>query len=79
MTSKPEYGQDLDARLCELEIRLAFAEELLESLNQTVVRQQAEMDAMRRRMDMLQQRIESVHLEDGTSPQRTAVEIPPHY
>jgi SlyX protein len=79
MTSKPEYGQDHDARLCELEIRLAFSEELLESLNQTVVRQQAEMDAMRRRMDMLQQRLESVHLEDGASPQRTAVEIPPHY
>jgi len=79
MTSKPENGPDHDARLCELEVRLAFAEELLESLNATVVRQQGEIDAMRRRADVLQQRLESVLLDDGASAQAAAIEIPPHY
>lgn len=79
MTSNPASGTDHDKRLCELEIRLAFAEELLESLNRTVVRQQGEMDALRRRMEMLQQRLESVLHDDDSAAQRTAVEIPPHY
>ena len=38
----------MDARLTELEVKLTYAEDLLDVLNQTVYRQQEEIDAMRR-------------------------------
>jgi len=34
----------MDARLNELEAKLAFAEDMIETLNQTVIRQQGQLD-----------------------------------
>ena len=39
---------DLEARVAELEVKLGFAEDLIDSLNQTVFRQQERLDLMER-------------------------------
>ena len=65
-----------ESRLTELETKLAFAEDLLETLNHTVVRQQAQLDSMQQQLRLLHQQLQEA-LPDETRPPRD--EIPPHY
>jgi SlyX protein len=66
-----------ESRITELETKLAFAEDLLETLNQTVVRQQGQIDLMQQQIRLLHQRLqETVTDDDARSPRE---EIPPHY
>jgi SlyX protein len=46
-----------ESRLTELETKLAFAEDLLETLNQTVIRQQGQLDSMQQQLRLLHQRL----------------------
>lgn len=71
--SVPAWAQ---ARLTELETKLAFAEDLLETLNQAVIRQQAQIDLMQGQLRLLHQRMKDALPEDARSPRD---EIPPHY
>lgn len=68
----------MEDRLTELEIKLAFQDELLESLSQTVARQQQEIELLQAQMRLLYQQMNKAN--DGTAtgagPQH---EIPPHY
>ncbi|OZA14045.1 MAG: SlyX protein [Hydrogenophilales bacterium 17-62-8] len=64
------------ARLTEVEIKLAFAEDLIDALNQTVISQQAQLDSMQQQLRLLHRRIEDV-TPDETRNLRD--EIPPHY
>ena len=64
------------ARLTELEAKLAFAEDLLETLNQTVVRQQAQIDSLQQQLRLLHQRMQDALPDDARTPRD---EIPPHY
>ena len=65
-----------DERLTELEIKASFNEDLLDQLNQVIVRQQQEIDWLLREVRQLKQ-----HLPDGNSatPQQPGDELPPHY
>ena len=63
-------------RLTEVEAKLAFAEDMIESLNQIVIRQQAQLDSMQQQLRLLHQRIKDV-MPDETLNLRD--EIPPHY
>ena len=65
-----------NARLTELETKLAFAEDLLETLNQTVVRQQAQLDLLQEQLRLLHRQLQDVR-PDETRTARD--EIPPHY
>ena len=65
-----------ESRLTELETKLAFAEDLLETLNQTVVRQQAQLDLMQQQLRLLHQRLQDAHPDETRSPRD---EVPPHY
>ncbi|HEY9097552.1 MAG TPA: SlyX family protein [Thiobacillus sp.] len=65
-----------DTRLNELEAKLVFAEDLIETLNQTVVRQQNQLDLLQQQLRLLHQRMQDVMPEDGHVPRD---EIPPHY
>ena len=65
-----------ESRLTELETKLAFAEDLLETLNQTVIRQQAQLDSMQQQLRLLHQQLQEA-LPDETRTPRD--EIPPHY
>lgn len=66
----------MEDRLTELETKLAFAEDLLDTLNQTVVRQQAQIDLLQEQLRLLHQQIRE---SQSDAPRTLSEEIPPHY
>lgn len=70
----------MDSRLTDLEIRIAFQEDLIETLNLTVARQQQQMDLLQAQFRALYQQVRasaaSAATAAETDPQH---EIPPHY
>lgn len=66
----------MDSRLNELEAKLAFAEDLIETLNQTVFRQQGQLDSLQQQMRLLHQQFKDAR-PDETNTLRD--ELPPHY
>lgn len=72
--------QDNDAtdhRLTELEIKASFSEDLLEQLNQIVIRQQQQIDALIRELVQLRRQLPEVGSASAFS--RAIDELPPHY
>jgi SlyX protein len=73
---------DTDHRLTELEIRLALQDELIDSLNLALNRQQQQLDLqqqqLRRLYDMLQQP-QGDSTEGSSLLAQLQQEIPPHY
>ncbi|MBW8305785.1 MAG: SlyX family protein [Thiobacillus sp.] len=65
-----------ESRLTELETKLAFAEDLLETLNQTVIRQQGQLDSMQQQLRLLHRRLQDARPDEAHTPRD---EIPPHY
>lgn len=65
-----------EERLNEIEAKLAFAEDLLETLNQTVIQQQKQIDLMQQQLRLLHQRLQEMLPEETRTPRE---EIPPHY
>jgi SlyX protein len=66
-----------DERIAELEIKLSFQDELLDVLNQTVIRQQQDIDQLQAHVRLLLQQVRSMSspVQQGTPEE----EIPPHY
>ena len=64
-------------RLTELEIKLAFQEELVETLNQIVVTQQRELDLLQGQVRLLYQQLKSLQPSDIALVEEEAP--PPHY
>ena len=63
-------------RLTELEIKASFNEDLLDQLNQVVIRQQRQIDALVSEVGRLRQQIP----ETGSGGfSRAGDELPPHY
>ncbi|NTV87050.1 MAG: SlyX family protein [Burkholderiaceae bacterium] len=63
-------------RLTDLEIKASFTEDLLDQLNQIIVNQQQQIDALLRELSDLRQRLP----EGGAVPYRSLRdELPPHY
>lgn len=65
-------------RLDDLEIKLAFQEELVETLNGIVARQQQELELLQRQVRYLYQQIRDLRPADEATPSPED-EIPPHY
>ncbi|MFM6962212.1 SlyX family protein [Polynucleobacter victoriensis] len=65
-----------DERITNLEVKLSFSEDLLEELNQTVYKQQQQIDALIKEVKALKLQMASNLPSDGNSPRD---EIPPHY
>lgn len=66
----------MEDRIAELEVKLTFAEDLLETLNLTVYRQQAQIDQLQQELRALRQQL----LQAQPAEQRNLLdEIPPHY
>ena len=64
-------------RIEELESQLAFQDELIESLNSTVARQDGEILELKRQFSLLSERLKEIgDASPGAAPQD---EIPPHY
>lgn len=67
----------MDARLNDLETRLAFQDDLLESLNRIVAEQQQQIDLLQREMRLLYDQLKSL---SATLPAAGGEEPPPpHY
>jgi SlyX protein len=66
----------MEARLNELEAKVAFAEDLIETLNQAVIRQQAQIDSLQQQLRLLHQQLRDALPEEARTPRD---EIPPHY
>ncbi len=65
-----------DERITNLEVKLSFSEDLLEELNQTVYKQQQQIDALIQEVKALKLQMASHLPSDGISARD---EIPPHY
>jgi SlyX protein len=67
---------DIAARLTELEIKLSFTEDLVEELNHTVSRQQAQIKLLQDELRLLFQQMRQMAPGEKTDP---GEEVPPHY
>ena len=65
-----------ESRLTEVETRLAFAEDLIETLNQAVIRQQGQIDMLMQQLRLLHQQLQDALPDEARTPRD---EIPPHY
>lgn len=66
-----------DQRLTELEIKASYADDLLDTLNALVARQQEQIDLLLREVSRLRQRGGDETLSAG--PRDPRDELPPHY
>ena len=67
----------MESRLTKIEIKLALTEDLVDTLNMTVHRQQEQIDALQRQILQLYQQMQSASASAETHDLRD--EIPPHY
>jgi SlyX protein len=65
-----------EERGTELEVKLSFAEDLLEELNRTVFRQQQQLEQLQLEIRALRQQIQ---MQAPNEPRNAADEVPPHY
>ena len=66
----------VNARIEALEIRIAYQDQVIEDLNQTVIAQWKQIDSLKRQFNEVLDRVQEV--EDNTGG-RSAPEPPPHY
>jgi len=66
---------NLEDRLAELEVKFAFQQETIDSLNQTVTEQWGEIDKLKRQSTHLKSQLEA--MEDGAGDIENT--RPPHY
>ena len=66
----------IEQRLIDLEIKASYAEDLIDRLNEVVVRQQAQLETLARELTSLRQRS-----SDGSGAVLRSLreELPPHY
>ena len=65
-----------EERITNLEIKLSFAEDLIEKLNETVYKQQQQIEFLYRELKAIKEQASSRGGGGGASSQD---EIPPHY
>ena len=65
-----------DHRLTDLEIKASFNEDLLDQLNQVIIRQQQQIDALVRDVAQLRQQIPDA---GSGAFSRAGDDLPPHY
>lgn len=70
------YQQDNDQRLTNLEIKASFSEDLLDQLNQIIIRQQQQIDTLMRELSHLRQ---STPDASAGQPRNLRDELPPHF
>lgn len=63
----------------DLQVRIAFLDDLVEQLNEQVTKQNLEIADLKKQMQLLYQRIESADLSEGIAPFDPLTNIPPHY
>jgi len=69
--------RDLAARVVELETRVAFQDQTVQELNETVIRQQREIDNLTRELETLRGRLRGLAPSPVVPPDEETP--PPHY
>ena len=67
----------LQETIMDLQARLAFQEDSLDTINMTVVRQQSKIDLLQREIMRLKEVLEDLRGSQGDSA--NDIELPPHY
>ncbi|MDD1611581.1 MAG: SlyX family protein [Methylococcaceae bacterium] len=67
-----------EERIIELEIKAAYQDDLLQTLNQIVSNQQLQIDRLEETCRLLNERIQNLLTEAGNTGEPVR-EIPPHY
>ncbi len=76
MTQPDPHSHTYEDRLTDLEVKASFTEDLVEQLNQVIIRQQNQIDLLLREVMALRQQIP----EDSTGTQRNVRDdLPPHF
>lgn len=67
---------EIDKRLTDLEVKASFTEDLVDHLNQTIARQQQQIDLLLREVMLLRRQV-----QEGGAPLARSLreELPPHY
>ncbi|EIM24510.1 SlyX family protein [Microvirga lotononidis] len=68
---------DIESRVEALEVRVAYQDQVIEDLNQTVIAQWKLIDSLRRQFNELLDRVQEV--EDNAGGTSTPEPPPPHY
>ena len=71
-----------EERITNLEVKLSFAEDLIENLNQTIYKQQQQIEYLYREMKSLKEQMSASGSEGlcgGSDARDLRDEIPPHY
>ncbi len=63
----------------DLQVRIAFLDDLVEQLNDQVVQQSLEIADLKKQMQLLYQRVESADLLEGIAAFDPMTNRPPHY
>ena len=74
--SSTDSADPLTQRLIQLEIKASFAEDLLDKLDQVVIDQQAQIDRLKRELQLLRQQTST---DADPTPRNMRDELPPHY
>lgn len=69
---------DIDRRLTDLEVKASFAEDTLDALNETLLRQQRQIELLMREVAILKERAPEAG-RGGAAPGDPRDDIPPHY
>ncbi len=71
-----ENTVQIEQRLTDLEIKASFTEDLVDRLNEVIVRQQEQIDLLLREVALLRR---DAPAEDAATPRSLRDELPPHY
>lgn len=71
-----DHAEHIDKRLTDLEIKVSFTDDLLDEINQTLYRQQQQIDHLTRELQTLREQSADT---GGRSARSLHDELPPHY
>ncbi|MEG2885437.1 MAG: SlyX family protein, partial [Acinetobacter sp.] len=69
----------LSAPIEDLQVRIAFLDDLVEQLNEQLAIQTQEIAILKKQMQLLYRRVESSDLSEGIAPFDPMSDKPPHY
>lgn len=71
-----DIPQKLEDRLVDLEVKAAYADDLLDQLSDQIYRQQQQIDLLLSELRLLRERLPEA---GATTPRNLRDDIPPHY
>ena len=80
--TKPKNFDDhasLSAPIEDLQVRIAFLDDLVDQLNEQLIIQGQELADLKKQMRVLYQRVDASDISDGIAPFDPLTNKPPHY